>query len=57
VTGTTGLQVSHAGLVALLRTWQQQLGPREYATLLDLLARYLEVERQRNERAMRRWAA
>jgi hypothetical protein len=54
---TTGLQISHAGLIALLRHWQEQLDPREYVTLLDLLSRYLEVERKRNARAMRRWAA
>jgi hypothetical protein len=54
---TTGLQASHAGVVALLRQWEAQLSPREYATLVDLLSRYLEVERERNERAHRRWAA
>jgi hypothetical protein len=54
---TTGLQVSHVGLVALIRQWQQQLSPREYAVLLDLLAKYLEVERARNERALKRWTA
>jgi hypothetical protein len=54
---TTGLQVAHAGLAALFERWRDQLSPREYATLLDLLTRYLEVERTRNERALKRWAA
>jgi hypothetical protein len=54
---TTGLQSSHAGLIALLRHWREQLSPREYAVLVDLVGRYLDVERERNARAMRRWAA
>jgi hypothetical protein len=54
---TTGLQVAHVGLVALLERWREQLSPREYATVIELLSRYLEVERERNERALRRWAA
>jgi hypothetical protein len=57
VNRTTGLQVAHGGLVALLRQWQGQLSPREYAVLVDLVARYLAVERERNARAQRRWAA
>jgi hypothetical protein len=54
---TTGLQVSHLGLVALLERWRDQLSPREYTVLLDLVQRWLELERERNERAVRRWAA
>jgi hypothetical protein len=57
VTRTTGLQVAHAGLAALLERWRQQLSPQEYATLIDLLGRWLEVERKRVERSHRRWAA
>jgi hypothetical protein len=57
VTHTTGLQVAHAGLSALLQRWRQQLSPAEYAVLLDLIWRWLEVERARTERSNRRWAA
>ena len=54
---TTGLQTAHLGLVALLERWREQLAPREYTVLLDLVARWLEVERVRDERAQRRCAA
>jgi hypothetical protein len=54
---TTGLQVAHAGLAALLERWREQLSPREYALLLELLSRWLAVKRKRNERARRRWVA
>ena len=54
---TTGLQVAHAGLAALLERWREVLSPREYVVLLELLERWLAVERQRNERARRRWVA
>jgi hypothetical protein len=54
---TTGLQTAHLGLVSLLERWREQLSPREYAVLVDLVGRYLDVERERNARAMRRWAA
>jgi hypothetical protein len=54
---TTGLQTAHLGLVTLLERWRDQLSPREYTVLLDLVARWLELERERNERAHRRSAA
>lgn len=56
MTRTTGLQTSHLGLAALVERWREQLSPREYTVLLELLARWIEVERVRNERARRRWA-
>jgi hypothetical protein len=54
---TTALQASHLGLVALLERWRETLSPREYAVLIDLVSRYLDLERERNARAIRRWAA
>jgi hypothetical protein len=54
---TTGLQSAHVGLIAALERWREQLSPREYAVLLDLFIRWAEAERERNERAQRRWAA
>jgi hypothetical protein len=57
VTRTTGLQVAHAGLLAALERWRDQLTPREYAVLIELFLRYLEAERKRTELAHRRWAA
>lgn len=53
----TGLQTAHAGIVAMLERWREQLPPRDYAVLTELVARWLELERQRNEQARRRWAA
>jgi len=43
----TGLQAAQLGLVRQLKAWRGQFGPREYATLLDLLVRWLEAERLR----------
>ena len=54
---TTGLQVAHSGLAALLERWRDQLSPREYTLLLELLERWLAVERKRNESSRRRWVA
>ena len=54
---TTGLQTAHAGIVAMLERWREQLSAREFAVLTDLVARWLEVERARSERARKRWAA
>jgi hypothetical protein len=51
---TTGLQTAHLGLVALLERWRDQLSPREFVVLCDLLTHWLE--RERNKRALRRWA-
>jgi hypothetical protein len=53
----TSLQTAHLGLVVLLERWRETLSPREYTVLVDLVWRWLEVERDRNERAHRRWAA
>ena len=56
-TRVTGIQCAHAGAVAMLEAWRRQLGPREWIYLVDVLSRWLEAERLRNERAARRWAA
>ena len=32
---TTGLQVAHSGLAALLERWREQLSPRECTLLLE----------------------
>jgi hypothetical protein len=41
----SGLQTAQLGVVRLLEAWRGQFGPREYAVLLDLLARWIESER------------
>ena len=51
----TGLQAAQVGLAALLEGWRSQFSAREFAVLIDLLARRLEAER--DERARKRWAA
>ena len=51
------MQVAHAGLTALLERWREQFSPREYAVLLGLISRYLDSERDRTERALKRCAA
>jgi hypothetical protein len=51
----TGLQASHLGVIAALEAWRNQFSPREWAVLVDLLARWLEAERHRLEGT--RWAA
>lgn len=48
----TGLQAAQVALAAILTAWRGQLSPREYAVLLDLLARQLEHEQRAG-----RWAA
>jgi hypothetical protein len=42
-------------LARLLEGWRVQFSPREFAVLLDVLGRRLELER--GERARKRWAA
>jgi hypothetical protein len=44
----TGVQAAFAAVSAQLEAWRQQMSPREYAVLLDLLARRLERELERN---------
>ena len=44
MTHVSGLQTAQLGLVRLLEAWRQQFSPREFATLLDLLVRWLERE-------------
>jgi hypothetical protein len=46
----TGLQAALAGFAGQLDRWRDQFGPREYAVLLDLLARRLERELERADR-------
>jgi hypothetical protein len=41
----SGLQTARLGLVRLLEAWRGQFSPREFAVLLDLLARWIETER------------
>lgn len=50
----TGVQAAFAALVALLDAWRTQFSPREYAVLLDLLARRLEHEREREQPPLER---
>jgi hypothetical protein len=40
----SGLQAAQVGLVRLLETWSSQFSPREFATRVDLLVRWLERE-------------
>jgi hypothetical protein len=53
----TGLQATQVGVVAMLERWREVLPPRDFAVLLDLLFRWLELECEHNEHAQRRWAA
>jgi hypothetical protein len=43
----TGLQAAQVGLVSQLQAWRSHFAPREYAVLIDLLARWLERESRR----------
>jgi hypothetical protein len=52
----TGLQAAQVSLRAQLEVWSEQLSPYEYAVLLDLLSRMLEVERRRAAHWLRRAA-
>lgn len=54
---TTGLQTAHLGLVSLLERWREQMSPRDWVVLVDLITRWLELERERTEQARRRWVA
>lgn len=54
---TTGLQGGQVGIVRQLEGLREILSPREYATLIDLLSRWLADEHGRNEPAQQRWAA
>ena len=53
---TTGLQTAHLGLVAFLERWREQMSPQEWVVLVDLLGRWLEVERKRKRAFAPRWA-
>jgi hypothetical protein len=57
VTRVTGTQAAVAAFVALLDAWRLQFSPREYAVLVDLLARRLDRELERDRRARGRWVA
>jgi hypothetical protein len=48
MTHVSGLQAAQVGLVRLLETWRSQFSPREFATLVDLLVRWLEREAPRS---------
>jgi hypothetical protein len=52
---TTGLQASQLGIVRQLEGLREIMGPREWAVLVDLLARWLAAELDRLEGS--RWAA
>lgn len=54
---TSGLQAAQVGIVRQVEGLREILAPREYATLIDLLARWLAAELRRNEKAQERWAA
>jgi len=43
----TGLQTAQGSVRAQLEAWRQQMAPREYETLLDVLTRMLTHERRR----------
>jgi hypothetical protein len=43
----SGLQAAQVGVVSMIEAWRQQFGPREFAVLVDLLARWLERECRR----------
>ena len=49
-----GLQAAQLGIASQLRAWREQLAPREYAVLVDILALFLERERRRIDRVSRR---
>lgn len=53
----TGVQAALVAVVALLEVWREQFSPREYVVLLDLLARHLDDELERQRRARGRWVA
>lgn len=53
----SGLQAAQLGVVAQLEAWRAQFSAREYAVLLDLIARIVAAELERNEAAQQRWAA
>ena len=57
MTRVTGTQAAVAAFVALLDAWRLQFSPREYAVLVDLLARRLDRELERDRRARGRWVA
>jgi hypothetical protein len=48
MTHVSGLQAAQVGLVRLLESWRSQFSPREFATLVDLLVRWLEREAPRS---------
>lgn len=53
----SGLQAAVAIFDAQLEALRAVCSPREFAVLLDLLRRRLDRELEREERALRRWAA
>ena len=50
----SGFQAAQLGIASQLRAWREQLDPREYAALVDILGLFLERERRRLERVSRR---
>jgi hypothetical protein len=57
VNRVSGFQAYVQLVVRQLETGREQLSPREYAALVDVAGRWLDAERKRLERALRRWAA
>jgi hypothetical protein len=53
----SGLQATLAIFDAELEALRAVCSPREFAVLLDLFRRRLDRELERDERALRRWAA
>jgi hypothetical protein len=45
----TGIQAAQVAIAQLVHGWREQLSPREYVVLIDLLTSFLEEERRRIE--------
>lgn len=53
----SGFQAYLQLLVRQLETGREQLSPHDYAVLIDVVGRWVDTERKRLERALKRWAA
>jgi hypothetical protein len=49
----TGVQAAQVAFAALLEAWRQQMSPREYEVLLDLMRRRLERELEGGGKVLR----
>jgi hypothetical protein len=57
VNRVSGFQAYLQLLVRQLETGREQLSPHDYAVLIDVVGRWVDTERKRLERALKRWAA